>query len=98
MYLHFMKMCHTTEYGNWLTRNSLIVENLEIAADDPTCTHEIVGKIFEEIIQLGADGSHKPLPDESNFHLYDIAYALARGNIHQNRLEWIQSGFAALCS
>ena len=35
-----------------LTRNSIIFENLKIAADDPVCTHEIVNKIFDEIAEL----------------------------------------------
>jgi hypothetical protein len=35
-----------------LTRNSLILENLYIAASDPICQHGIVGKVFDEIARL----------------------------------------------
>jgi hypothetical protein len=37
-----------------LTRNSLIVENVRIAADDPFSTHGIVERIFHEITKLVA--------------------------------------------
>jgi len=34
-----------------LTRNSLMIENLAIAADNPMCTDAILEKIFEEIVR-----------------------------------------------
>ncbi|KAL9131999.1 MAG: hypothetical protein Q9217_000209 [Psora testacea] len=35
-----------------ITRRSIIIENLQIAADDPVCTVEIVNKIFNEVARL----------------------------------------------
>lgn len=32
-----------------ITRRSIVIENLQIAADDPVCTFEIVNKIFDEV-------------------------------------------------
>lgn len=34
------------------TRRSLVIENLQIAADDPVCTVGIVNKIFDEVARL----------------------------------------------
>ena len=53
-----------------LTRNSLIVENLSIAADDPCCTYEIVSKIFDEIVLLDDDCLKST--DRDDFLLYDM--------------------------
>ena len=49
--------------GSNLTRNSLMIENLAIAADDPLCTHEIMGEIFDEIAQHILDRSRKSTSD-----------------------------------
>lgn len=62
-----------------LTRNSLIIENLWIAADNPCYTHKIFGKIFDSII----DGSHKPISDKDNLYLCDVANVLAYGELDQ---------------
>lgn len=35
-----------------ITRGSIVIENLHIAADDPVCTVEIVNKIFDEVAGL----------------------------------------------
>ncbi|MCJ1260926.1 hypothetical protein MMC22_000790 [Lobaria immixta] len=35
-----------------ITRRSIVIENLQIAADDPVCTIEIVNKIFDEVARL----------------------------------------------
>ena len=94
MYLHFMEIYLTAGEDSKLTRNSLIIENLWIAADDPCCTHEIVGKIFDSIV----DGSHKPTSDRDDLYLWDVANALAYGELDQFRLQWIKRGFATLFS
>ncbi|RJE26840.1 Phosphotransferase enzyme family [Aspergillus sclerotialis] len=35
-----------------LTRNSVVYENLHIAASEPLCTHPILEKIFDEIVRI----------------------------------------------
>lgn len=98
MYLRFMELCLTAREDTKLTRNSLIVENLGIAEDDPSCTHEIGGKIFDAIVLHEDGGSDKSASDRDDFHLYDVAYALAYGELDEIRLQRIETGFATLCS
>jgi hypothetical protein len=45
-----------------LTRNSLILENIRIAADNPFSTHGIVERIFQEITKLVAPELLKDSP------------------------------------
>ncbi|KAN0070667.1 serine/threonine protein kinase, partial [Elaphomyces granulatus] len=94
MYLNFMAKCLPCEDDTKLTRNSLIVENLCIAADDPCCTHEIVSKIFDEIVLL--DDECLKSTDRDDFFLYDVACALANGELDEFRLQWIKRGFETL--
>jgi len=96
MYLEFMEAYCTTEDGSKLTRNSIIIESLKNAADEPICTVEIVEKIYNEIICHDSDGSLTELPDDDDRHLYDIACALAEGDLDHIRLQWIKNGFEAL--
>lgn len=106
-----------------ITRRSIVIENLQIAADNPVCTFGIVAKIFDEVA-LRACKSHQspfqegdPRVDESinshsslsshssnssnsklkdDFHLYEVACALATGNLDQRRMTWLKNGFKAL--
>jgi hypothetical protein len=96
-YLNFMAKCLSSEDDTKLTRNSLIVENLSIAADDPCCTYGIVSKIFDEIVLL--DDECLKSTDRDDFLLYDIACALVDGELDEFRLQWIKRGFETLlCS
>ncbi|KAI0490319.1 hypothetical protein F4859DRAFT_457752 [Xylaria cf. heliscus] len=58
------------------TRRSLVIENLNIAADNPTSTHGIAERVFEEMKQdVG-----KPLEvDGEELYLYDVACDLEGG-------------------
>ena len=47
-----------------LTRNSLMIENLAIAADNPMCTDAILEKIFEEIARVTEDEYNNDSEDE----------------------------------
>lgn len=96
MYLQFMEACYTTEDGSKLTRNSIIIESLKNAADEPICTVEIVEKIYNEIVCHDSGGSLSELLDDDDRHLYDIACALAEGDLDHRRLQWIKNGFEAL--
>ncbi|KAK4992152.1 hypothetical protein LTR50_001330 [Elasticomyces elasticus] len=48
-----------------LTRNSLIAENLYIAADNPLCTALIMRKVFEEIAKVVGKTQYVPVPSDS---------------------------------
>jgi hypothetical protein len=96
MYLDFMAKCVASEEDTKLTRNSLIIENLCIAANESLCTDGIVRKIFDEIVLL--DDEALKSTDRDDFLLYDITLALADGELDEFRLQWIKRGFKALCS
>lgn len=90
-----------------ITRRSIVIENLQIVADDPVCTFGIVNKIFNEVA-IQVRKSHElpsqeddPRADESNnsnssdssdnklkdkFYFYEVACALATGNLDQRRM------------
>jgi hypothetical protein len=137
-----------------LTRNSLILENIRIAADESTCLLEIVDKVFKEIARLvvpntleealtgseegaegeerdeaengGGDGEKDEEPEivgegfegkgvdskhgnsastlgresgltgkTTGFYLYDIALALAEGDLDEARLGVLKDGYLA---
>lgn len=96
-----------------ITRRSIVVENLQIAADDPVCTFEIVNKIFDEVAkrvheshQISSQGDPRVESTNSHsssgklkddFHLYEVACALAKGELDQRRMRWLKNGFKALC-
>jgi len=134
--------CNSGESGlksslSW-TRNTLITENLYIAAENPMCTGAILDKIFDEIAKVVGKGpymwsssraskstdgevegakvrsdddqvldeksergdtghaNNKYEPDD--FHIYDVACALADGNLDQRRMSYLETGFNALLS
>lgn len=96
-----------------ITRSSIVVENLQIAADDPVCTFEIVNKIFDEVAkrvheshQISSQGDPRVESANSHsssgklkddFHLYEVACALAKGELDQRRMSLLKNGFKALC-
>lgn len=43
-----------------ITRRSTVVENLQIAADDPVCTFEIINKIFDEVAKRVHESHQTP--------------------------------------
>ncbi|KAI9792501.1 MAG: hypothetical protein M1833_001080 [Piccolia ochrophora] len=73
------------------TRISLLSENLLIAADDPLCTTAILDKVLNEISRAVGQGAYKATqstggtsPDDAepdDFHIYDVACALADGEL-----------------
>ena len=103
-YSRFIEVTSPEGGGSHLTRRSL-VGSLWIAADNPVCTHGIVGKIFDEILRLLVAGTRSSSPISSADHnedgdelfLFEFATALARGDNHLHGLERVRSGFAALC-
>jgi hypothetical protein len=54
------------DLGQNITRNSLILENIRIAADEPFYTTGIVGKVFKEIARIVAPESLEETPTESD--------------------------------
>ncbi len=95
-YLQIMEKCNPSEEGIRLTRNSIIIENLGIAADQKMCTHEIVRKIFNEIVLRGSCKNPKGLPVDNDLYHYDVTLALGEGDLDQHQLQWLKSGFEAL--
>lgn len=118
------------------TRNSLIAENLYIAAENPLCTGAILDKIFDEIAKIVGKGpymsssfraskwtdgegegakvrsdddqvvdeksEHGDMENANNeyepddFHKYDVACALADGDLDKRRMSYLETGFGAL--
>jgi len=89
-----------------LTCNSLIAENLDIAAGSPLSTSAIVEKIFHKIAEIvdregdtdktRNDGDDAREPDD--FYLYDVACDLVEGNLDERRIGLLKKGFDALLS
>lgn len=48
-----------------ITRRSIVIESLQIAADDPVCTIEIVNKIFDEIARVPRESHQTPSQGDS---------------------------------
>ncbi|MCJ1347383.1 hypothetical protein MMC31_005608 [Peltigera leucophlebia] len=96
-----------------ITRRSILIENLQIAADDPVCTIGIVKKIFDEVDKRVHESHHTPSQGDprvesinshsssgklkDGFYLYKVACALAKGELDQRRMSWLKNGFKALC-
>ena len=89
-----MAKCLPSEDDTKLTRSSLIIEDLCTAADDPRFTLTIVCEIFDEIVLL--DDECLKSTDRDDFLLYDVACALADGELDEFRLQWIKRGFETL--
>ncbi|KAI9748202.1 MAG: hypothetical protein M4579_007287, partial [Chaenotheca gracillima] len=70
--------------ANALTRNSLLVENLSIAADDPICTLGVVSKVFDEVRAQVAPSITEE--EGREFHLWEICVALGDGDLDAQRL------------
>ena len=51
MYVQFMRATRPESEERQLTGRSLLCQNLQIAADVPYCTSEVVDKIFEEVLR-----------------------------------------------
>ncbi|KAI1167431.1 kinase-like domain-containing protein [Nemania serpens] len=83
-----------TECPTW-TRKSLVMQNLQIAADNPITTHGIVDKIFEEM----KEASEKPLEvDGEELDIYEVACELAEGCLDEDTVELLKDGFLHLCN
>ena len=82
------------------TRHSLIIENLQIAAEEETCTFPIVEKIYNEIValQTGGQVTNNEDLEETDVQkpLYDVTLALAEGKRDEDVLAWINDGFVKL--
>ncbi|KAI7972795.1 hypothetical protein EIK77_003941 [Talaromyces pinophilus] len=83
-----------------LTRNSLICENLFIAANDPVCTSGILQKVFGEIQDLvRADVLHSASSDEEGleeFDIYNISWALSENRLSEHYSKLLKLGFHLL--
>jgi hypothetical protein len=67
IYAHAMeRTLSECDLGQNITRNSLILENIRIAADEPFYTTGIVGKVFKEIARIVAPETLEETPTESD--------------------------------
>lgn len=99
MYVQFMKDSSDTEHPEEvevLTRHALLLENVLIAAEDPISTPGIVEKIFDEIKSRVAANKNIDEKEEEEIHLWEVTFALADGDLDDQRLRWIKEGFEAL--
>jgi hypothetical protein len=83
-----------------LTRNSIICENLLIAANDPICTFGIPQEDFREIQNLvRAEVLHSVSNDEEGleeFDIYNILRALSENQLSKHYLSLLKNGFHLL--
>lgn len=83
-----------------LTRNSIIYENLLIAANDPVCTFGILQKVFGEIQNLvRADVLHSSSSEEEGLEesdIYHISWALSENRLSEQQLNLLKHGFHLL--
>jgi aminoglycoside phosphotransferase (APT) family kinase protein len=90
----------TSDTNRSMTKLSLYVQNLVIAAEDTVCRFEIVKKFVEEILPLALNlaevGERKKL--EENFNVFDISSGLVDGTLEQRFIDLLQRGFEALLS
>lgn len=88
--------------GIKLTRNSLVAENLYIAATDPLCTGSIMDKVFDTIAEIVGKGIQEPSSTSSateepdDFNLYDVACEVVEGQLGERRLSLLRTGFDVL--
>ncbi|RAO70470.1 uncharacterized protein BHQ10_006482 [Talaromyces amestolkiae] len=83
-----------------LTRNSIIYENLLIAANDPLCTFGILQKVFGEIQNhVRTDVLQSESSDEEGleeFDLHNISWALSENRLSECHLNLLKQGFHLL--
>ncbi|KAB8356386.1 hypothetical protein FH972_023969 [Carpinus fangiana] len=73
-----------------VTRQSLIFENLLIAADDPLCTHGILVNLFDKIKQVLNEGQTQGLG------YWELTQNIAQGKADQRVVDILHGGFNAL--
>lgn len=108
---HFSRSTLNHDFAK-ITRRSIVIENLQIAADDPACTGEIVNKIFDEIADQTSPQGDPQVEDsdemninidsssdkfKDDFYLYEVACAVAVEELDQRRMRRLKNGFKALC-
>ncbi|KAI9800363.1 MAG: hypothetical protein M1825_004133 [Sarcosagium campestre] len=95
-YEQFVQECkgHEDSSAKTLTLDSLLIENLSIAADDPISTVGVVSKVFSEVRARVVP--HTTEEEEEEFHLWEICDALGDGDLDARSLEWLKHGFEAL--
>ncbi|KAH8691003.1 kinase-like domain-containing protein [Phaeosphaeriaceae sp. PMI808] len=83
-----------------MTKLSLYVQNLVIAAEDTVCRFEIVKKFVEEILPLTLNlaeiGEREKLV--KNLNVFDISSGLVDGTLEQRFIDLLRRGFEALLS
>lgn len=83
-----------------LTRNSIICENLLIAANDPLCTSGILQKVFSEIRNLiRTDVPHSESiggEELDEFDIHNISWALSENRLSENHFNLLKHGFHLL--
>ena len=90
-----------------MTRNSVVYENLHIAASEPLCTHSILEKMFDEIVRILRDAGtlaenehgRSDNTDESKleeFDIFNVCWALDENRLSENDCNILKSGFAKL--
>jgi hypothetical protein len=83
-----------------MTKLSLYVESLVIAAGDTVCRFEVVKKFVEEILPLTLNlaevGEREKLV--KNFNVFDISSGLVDGTLEQRFIDLLRRGFEALLS
>ena len=88
----------TSDINCCMTKLSLYVENLVIAAEDTVCRFEIVKKFLEEILPLTLNlaevGEREKLM--KNFTVFDISSGLVDGTLEQRFIDLLRRGFEAL--
>lgn len=102
IYVGFMQSSASSN-GNpliGLTRNSIIYENLLIAANDPLCTFGILQKVFGEIQNLvltnvlQSENSNEEGLEE--FDIHNICWALSENRLSDRYLNLLKHGFHLL--
>ncbi|CAI6340628.1 unnamed protein product [Periconia digitata] len=83
-----------------MTKLSLYVQNLVIAAEDTMCRFEILKKFVEEImpsvLDMAEAGERATL--EEDFNVFDISSGLANGTLEQRTTDLLRRGFETLLS
>ncbi|KAF2757812.1 hypothetical protein EJ05DRAFT_501333 [Pseudovirgaria hyperparasitica] len=81
-----------------MTKLSLYVQNLVIAAEDIICRYEIVNKFMEEILPLSLSLAKVEEREKlaENFNVFDISSSLVDGTLEERSIDLLRRGFEAL--
>lgn len=78
-----------------MDKKIFVIGNLKIAADNPVCTHGIVGGIFEKIQEFMSEQGWESKVED--LYIYDVVCDLDDGRLDKGILELLKEELIGLC-